>query len=129
MHDPNHKHENSKWHQLIGIVVAGALVGALLFTLIGMAFFMSFDDTTMIFENGTNRSRNVTATIIEIEHDSRERVHQFVLPASGTKVLEVEHGVKRVRYVVDGSSRELDFDQWNSEDVQLTLQEDGSFTR
>ena len=115
---------------LIGTGVVCAVVGVLfLLTPFGVAVFFAFDDTTITFENGRGEPCTVTVTIIELEHGNRESEHRFDLSVQETKVIDVEHGIKTVQIVVDGQAGQIEFDQWNGEDVGLKIQGDGSLVQ
>ena len=120
--------------QIKFVVIAGALLVAVVACVAALSYaslmiWGLFDDTTVTFRNDSGKPCTVSATVVDVERGESRSEHRHTLPASGTATIEVQHGIKKIEYAVDGKEGTISFDMWHGEDVVLAIDREKTLER
>ncbi len=87
------------------------------------SFYISslFDNTTITFQNNSGKLIQIKAKIIEVEQDDYEWKYESEIKNGDKDTLEVVSGIKYIKYTIDQTEGEIEFDMWNGEDVTLVI--------
>ena len=92
--------------------------------LVCLGIATQFARTTITFRNDSGGLCDIRATIGHLGRDTQDRAIHFRLSVGGSETVEVEDGVKQVRYTVEDREGEIIFDMWHGEHVVLALDSD-----
>lgn len=79
------------------------------------------DDTTITFQNNSGALIQINAQIIEVEQDDFEWKYESEIKNGNKDTLEVVSGIKYIKYTIDQTEGEIEFDMWSGEDVILVI--------
>ena len=85
------------------------------------------DDTTITFQNNSGKLIQINATIVEVEQDDSEWKYESEIKNGDKDTLEVVSGIKYIKYTVDQTEGEIEFDMWNGENVTLVINSNKKF--
>jgi len=87
------------------------------------SFFTSslFYETTITFQNNSGKLIQINAKIIEVEQDDFEWKYESEIKNGDKDTIIVDPGIKCIKYTIDQTKGEIEFDMWNGEDVTLII--------
>jgi hypothetical protein len=88
-----------------------------------------FDDTVVTIRNDSGQNCSFWATVVDVERGEGESDHRYTLPAGGSATIEVQHGIKRIDYIVNGNEGTISFDMRHGQEVVLAINRDETLRR